>query len=404
MQAIQGRVSPRRTLGKVTWAALAAATSAAMAAPALADSISGPGVTDTTITIGFVAPITGLGINYGTSFEDSANAYWTDAAKKGRRIAGRTVKVVAQDDQFRPDQATLACTRFAESAFLIAGWQGGGNQKACAVAATRGGAPYVTRGFDPSVGESPNFFATSPTSIQEAQILARFITQNMGGAGTKVQYVGSSSQAADALIEAFNKAAQQDGLSVAPAQRVAFNGAAAEVAAAALQVKNAGTQVVASSLAPSQLSILFSTWNSQNFYPRLIIYANDQQAASLCQTLKPEQTAALYAPSPWPTAEYVEKVHPGFRTDFKQIAGHEPTSVDVSVWATMELIERMLQVAGPDITRKSFLDKVGNSTVESPLMGPVTYKPGDHQGAHNEYMTRLSCQEQKMLTSSKVSQ
>jgi len=77
--------------------------------------------------------------------------------------------------------------------------------------------------------------------------------------------------------------------------------------------------------------------------------------------------------------------------------------VDVSVWATMEMIEGMLKVAGPDITRKSFLDKVGSATVETPLMGPVTYKPGDHQGARMEYMTRLSCQDQKMLTFSKVS-
>jgi ABC-type branched-subunit amino acid transport system substrate-binding protein len=387
-----------KTLGLVGAGLLAAAANAAWA-----QSISGPGVTDQFVTIGFAVPITGTGINYGTAFEDAANAYWKWAAAKGQKIAGRTVKVIAQDDQLRPDTATQVCSRLAESSFMIVGWQGSANAKACAAAATRLNTPYVMRGNDPSIGEFSGYFATSPTYAMDGEILARFIRERMGKAGTKVQLGAFNTSTNDVLVDSFEKGAAKQGLSAAPAVRVAFNSPNAEIVSAALKMRDAGTEVAALIFSPAILATVFSTWNAQNYRPKLILYANDQQAASLCETLSPEQTAALYAPNPWPTAEYVEKVQPGFKAAFREFGGREPNSNDVSVWATMEFVNKMLEKAGPDITRDNFFKRVGNTTIETPSLGPVTYKPGDHVSAASQFMLKLSCQEKLFLTDSRVS-
>lgn len=390
--------------GKIGFKALIAGA-ALMAMPAWAQqTISGPGVDANTITIGFEAPITGTGVNYGTSFEDAANAYWKWAAAQGRRIAGRTVKVVAQDDQLKPDVATQVCTRFAETAFLIVGWQGSANAKACAAAANRNGVPYVARGNDASIGDFATYFATSPVYAADAQIFARFIKERMGGPGTKVQFGSFTASTQDVLLNSFEKATKAAGLNHVPPVRVSYTSSNAEIVSAALAMRDAGTQVAVLIWSPAILATVLSTWKAQNYHPKLIMYVNDQQVDMLCGgQLTADQTKELYAPNPWPNADYVEKVQPGFKAAFKQYTGKEPNSNDVSVWATMAFVDAMFQKAGNDITRKTFLERVGNATVETPLLGPVTYKPGNHIDAGSQFMLRLSCADKTLVTDSKVS-
>jgi hypothetical protein len=69
----------------------------------------------------------------------------------------------------------------------------------------------------------------------------------------------------------------------------------------------------------------------------------------------------------------------------------------------MEAVDEMLQKAGPDITRQTFLERVGEATIETRLMGPITYKPGDHQGATSQYMLKLSCEDKRFGNDLKVS-
>jgi ABC-type branched-subunit amino acid transport system substrate-binding protein len=382
----------------VAIAALTAATASAQTA-----SISGPGVDAGTVTLGLAVPITGTGVNYGTKFEDAANAYWKWAAAQGKRVAGHTVKIIVQDDQLRPDTATQVCTRFSENAFLIVGWQGSNNAKACAAAASRAGTPFVTRGNDPTIGEFPTYFATSPTYVADAEIIARFIKDHMGGPGTKVQFGAFSASTNDVLVQSFDKAAKEQGLQLAPAVRVGFTSSSAEQVTAALQIRDAGTQVAAMIFSPGVLATVFSTWNAQNYHPKLILYVNDQQVDFLCGALTPQQTAELYTLSPWPTVEYAEKVQPGFRAAFKQYGGgKDPDSNDISIWATMAFVDAMLQKAGPNITRETFMQRVGNATIETPMLGPVAYKPGNHIDAGSQFMQQLSCQNKALVTLSHV--
>jgi ABC-type branched-subunit amino acid transport system substrate-binding protein len=378
---------------------------AAVIRPATAQtiSISGPGVSGDTLTLGFEAPITGTGVNYGTSFEEAANAYWKWAASQGRKIANKTVKIIAQDDQLRPDTATLVCTRLAEQAFLIVGWQGSVNAKACAAAANRAGTPYVARGNDESIGEFPVYFATSPTYSSDGQILARFIKDTMGGAGTKVMFGAFNTPANEILTKSFEKTAESLGLGVSPSVRIGYTAASAEQVSGALAIRDSGAQVTPLIWSPAVLATAFSTWNAQNYHPKLLLYVNDQQAEFLCNTLTPEQTAALYAPNPWPNVDLVEKVQPGFKQAFQQLTGREPNSNDVSIWTTMAFVDAMFQKAGPDITRAAFLERVGNATIETPFLGPVTYRPGNHIDAGSEFMLKLSCADKALLTYSKVS-
>jgi branched-chain amino acid transport system substrate-binding protein len=103
-----------------------------------------PGITDTEITIGMFAPMSGPLASFGFDPLQAAKMWYEEANKKGG-IHGRKIKVVAEDDKCNPNEAVAVVKKLVtvDKTFIV----NGGSCTAAAVAAQE----FVTREKIPHV-------------------------------------------------------------------------------------------------------------------------------------------------------------------------------------------------------------------------------------------------------------
>jgi branched-chain amino acid transport system substrate-binding protein len=120
---------------------IAAALSAALTGNAAA---ADPGITDTEITIGLFAPMSGQLAAFGLDALQAAKMWYEEANKKGG-IHGRKIKVLVEDDKCSPNDVVAVVKKFitVDKVFLV----NGGSCTAAAVAAQE----FVTREKVPHV-------------------------------------------------------------------------------------------------------------------------------------------------------------------------------------------------------------------------------------------------------------
>jgi len=121
----------------VTKFLLAGAVGAALFA-SLPASAADPGITDSEITIGLFAPLSGPLASFGTDALYAAKMWYEEINKKGG-INGRKIKVLIEDDKANPNDTVAVVKKFVtvDNVFLL----NGGSSTAAAVAAQE----FVTR-------------------------------------------------------------------------------------------------------------------------------------------------------------------------------------------------------------------------------------------------------------------
>ncbi len=120
---------------------IAAALSAALTGNAAA---ADPGITDTEITIGLFAPMSGQLASFGLDALQAARMWYEETNKKGG-IHGRKIKVLVEDDKCNPNDVVAVVKKFitVDNVFMV----NGGSCTAAAVAAQE----FVTREKVPHV-------------------------------------------------------------------------------------------------------------------------------------------------------------------------------------------------------------------------------------------------------------
>src|SRR5207248_5059827 len=140
------------------------------------------GVTDSTITIGLHAPVTGAAPFPTTSFQDGKDLYFNYLNDKGG-INGRKVRVFFEDDGYNPSQAVSVCKKLVQQdhVFLLIGGGGADQIVACAQYAASAGVPYVSEGTnEAAMGKLASAFAESETYKQQSLLLAPYIRNVIG--------------------------------------------------------------------------------------------------------------------------------------------------------------------------------------------------------------------------------
>jgi ABC-type branched-subunit amino acid transport system substrate-binding protein len=349
-------------------------------------------------------PITGAGLAFPTDVQAAASAYWRWQADQHNTIDGRTVTLTVSDDQFSSSVATQNCTQMSANSFLLLGYSGTSVIGACAAVGSRAGVPFVSRGLDPGFGQYTSYFAISPTYSEDGNLIARWVSQQMGGPGTKVSIVTYNTPQFDGLVGNFNDTARQLGFVALPAQRLSATAGAAESNAAALALRDAGAQVVVLDVVSAQLFTIFSTWTAQSFFPKIVMYGSAGQVPTICKTLGSNK-GDVYVPNPWPQADYAAKAEPAFAQAVKKYGMSEADSyVDMAFWSEMEVVDQMLRATSTtgSLTRASFLNKVQTLSINTPLMGPIQYTPTNHLGSRAEYFLKANCATNTLDTVAKV--
>jgi ABC-type branched-subunit amino acid transport system substrate-binding protein len=348
-----------------------------------------PGVTKTTIDIGMHLPISGTALSLGTGIEAQASLYWTWLAGQHKTVDGRTVHLTIANDQFSASAATQVCASMAPNNFILLGWQGSNVVGACAAYASSQGIPYVARGLSPAFGEDKTYFALSPDYAGEGILTASWMRNEMHvPKGSTVGMITYNTAEFNALVDAFETQAKKLGLKVA-VQRISLTASAGEAETAALAVEQAGAKAVYIDIA-NQVFDIFTTFQQQGYFPGIVTYAADSEAADFCPVLSSNKTD-FYALNPTPELDYAKIHDPAFVTAVKKYIGGTPTDTELYFWWQMQLVQQMLLKTGSTLTRANFLKAVADSTISTPLAKPITYTPKNHIGSTNEWMLKLSC-------------
>src|SRR5438067_6729098 len=172
------------------------------------------GITDSTITIGLHAPVTGAAPFPTTSFQDGKDLYFNWLNDHGG-INGRKVNVVFEDDGYNPSQAVTVCKKMVQEAhvFMLVGGGGTDQIVACAKYAAGAGVPYLAEGVsEQGLNTLQNYFALSMTYKAQGLLLAQYMKNVLHV--TKVGMLRGNTANFDDAHAGFLQAAQQNGLQV----------------------------------------------------------------------------------------------------------------------------------------------------------------------------------------------
>jgi branched-chain amino acid transport system substrate-binding protein len=340
------------------------------------------GVTDTTITIGVHAPLTGAAPLKASSFEKGKDLYW-----KGVKIFGRSVKVIFKDDQYNPSHARLVCQEMAEQehAFLLVGGGGTYQIQACAQYAASKGIPYLSAGVtEIGLSQLGNYFAVSMSYPQQAPLLAQYIKKNKkalkwNGQNARVAMVATNTANFDDAVGAFQKA--MPGVRVFRPEKNE-NGASMAGNLCAGTIKN--FDVVFPLTAPTYYLQMAGASKCQPAYVGVgITMGLDQVARTGCQAGGATAGARFFSPAP--AFANSDQFDPSFR--------NKGGTDDIMwlLWGLSRTLHQLFLDAGPNLTREGFIQAAGQADVKTGVYPELHYSPTDHFGANQVHVIKNVC-------------
>jgi branched-chain amino acid transport system substrate-binding protein len=340
------------------------------------------GVTDTTITIGIHAPLTGAAPLKASSFEKGKDLYW-----KGIKIHGRSVRVVFKDDQYNPSHARLVCQEMAEQehAFLLIGGGGTDQIQACAQYAASQGIPYLSAGVTQiGLSQLGNYFAVSMSYPQQAPLLAQYIRKNRkslkwNGSASRVAMVATNTANFDDAVSAFQKAM--------PGVRV-FRPEKNENGASMAGNLCLGTQqnfdVVFPLTAPTYYLQMAGAAKCQPTYVGVgITMGLDQVARTGCQAGRATEGARFFSPAP------AFANSNAFDSRFRAKGGSD--DIMWLLWGISRTLHQLFLDAGPNLSRERFIQTTGQADVRTGVYPELHFSPSDHFGASQVHVLRNVC-------------
>jgi branched-chain amino acid transport system substrate-binding protein len=362
---------------------------------------SGPadrtGVTDKEIVIGVHAPVTGAAPVPQNSFEKGRDVYWNFLKTKGG-VFGRNVRVVFKDDQFNPSRAVQVCREMAEQekAFLLIGAAGSEQITACARYASSKGIPYLSAGVnEDGVTGQATYFALSMTYEQQSPLLAQ-LAKKQGK--SKLAIVVNNSPALNPVVTSMQQAAQKVGLSIVRTSRVNKNASQSETFSEATALKGSGADVVYVLMAPTVFISLATSAQGQAYNPLYIGPGITNGINAVTSAGCPAVAGAKFL-SPFPQLDVIDSLDPDFRPAYKSQTGGDPDDIAISLWGLNKVVGAMLQAAGQDLSRQSFISALtGGKEFATRVFPPVRFSAANHFGSTQTHLLEADCGKRQYKT------
>jgi branched-chain amino acid transport system substrate-binding protein len=342
-----------------------------------------PGVTDTTIKIGYLLPLTGAA-PVPSRFDKGVTAYWNYINARGG-IDGRTVEVVVEDTQSQAEIGKDKAKKLIEDdgVFAIVVLDRLENQEAIG--------RYLN---DRQV---PNLAIQSPADLPADQIwtFAVTIDHRVQGAlvadyfmndleAEKVAVVYENTPTLDPGREAFVAEADDLGLDVVYEQ--AIDPTASDFSNEALALSQSGAEAVWLYMAPTTAAKLANQADAAGFRPTW--FANSiSWGFDLVFAVAPDSLEDARAFSPWlPLSD------PRTRTYQRQYRlqnpGETPDDLGIVGWGVGEIVAEGIRQAGPELGRNSFREALQSMEFEPETWVPLEFGDGVRNGAHEVAVLR----------------
>ncbi len=325
---------------------------------------SGPGdstgVTDSTITIGVHAPVTGAAAIPQQSFQRAVGVYF-DAINRAGGINGRKVEVLFKDDGFDPNRARTECKRMAEQekAFLLIGGAGADQIDACARYAAAAGVPYLSAGVHetrPGLGplaNLPTYFALSLTYEQQVPLLARLVKQQFGS--DKVGLIVADNDSLNNFYTVAEAGLRRTiGGNLALARRIPKN-TTSDAPAIGTQICQSGVKAVVWNASPSSLI------NVSKAMACRVVFVGPGLSNGLNVVADigcPNVDKAMFY-SPFPGMDVMRQDAAFVKAYRDKNGGSNPDDIGAAMYGVEKLVGEMLRATGKGLTRQSFMQTIG---------------------------------------------
>ncbi len=358
------------TTGASTGTAPTGSTGSATTGPSAGHTASAPGITPTTIKVGFITSVTGdASSNFATS-DVGAKAYF-DAVNKAGGVDGRQIQLVTADDTSSPAGALAATQRLlAEGVFGIIPDSSYffGSYKVT----TQAGVPIVGSGFDgPEWGEQPNtnMFSTTgginPTHAEvQADIPAVGLFKSIGVHNVGALAYGISPSSTQSVKD-LKTALQAEGLTMGY-ENLSVPFGTTDVSADVLSMKNAGNDMAVCSCVQSTVLALVTGLGQSGSKAKSLSFASadsslfaDPTAVAAAQGLYYSSTIPpldINNPAAGTFEANIKAVDPGY------VMGTNPSFGITDAYLEAQLMVDGLQVAGQNPTRQSFITNLTKVT------------------------------------------
>ena len=356
------------------------------------------GVTDTKIRIGIHAPITGAAPFPQNAFDKGKDVYWKFLAEKGG-LFGRNVEIVFRDDQFNPSRAVQVCREMVEQekVFILMGAAGSEQITACARYANSKGVPYLSAGVneDGLTGLS-TYFATSQTYAQQHPALVSYIANKLKK--TKLAIVLNNTPALNETQQSITKLAQGAGLNIVRESRIGKNASDSELLSEANALRTSGAEVVYLLTSPVNFVKLATKGQAQAYSPVYmgpgITNGINIVAEAGCPAIGP---AKFF--SPFPQLDVIDQLDPDYQKSYQKYNGGKGDDIGLAEWGLSKVVGAMLQAAGKDLSRQSFLGALESGKEFNTNVYPtVSYSGAIRFGAKSAHLLEADCNTRKFKT------
>jgi branched-chain amino acid transport system substrate-binding protein len=348
------------------------------------NTASAPGVTATTIKVGFITSKTGAASSTFSTADTGAKAYF-DAINKAGGINGRQIQMVTADDtssstgaltatQFLLNQGVFAI--LVDSAYFFGAFR----------AAEQAGVPVVGGGFDGQEwGVKPNTNMFSVTGGQnpthpevQADIPAAGLFQSLGVTNVGGLAYGIS-PSSTASIKDLKTAIEGKGLKMGY-ENLSVPFGTVDVTSSVLAMKSAKIDMAVCSCVQSTVIAMVSGLKQGGVNVKSLSFASAD--SSLFKDATASQAAqGLYYSSTIPPLDTNNAASNTFQANIKAAdptyqSGTYPSFGTTDAYLSAALFAKGLQVAGQNPTRKSYIDGLTGVTgwnADGLLASPVSF-------------------------------
>lgn len=365
-----------------------------------------PGVTDTEITIGLFAPMSGQLANFGFDPLQAAKMWYDEVNKKGG-IAGRKIKVIVEDDKCNPTEVVAVVKKLVtvDNVFLL----NGGSCTAPAVAAqefvTREKVPFVmlNAAGDGAVMPPTRYVygAFGGTQRSVGATLMEFAVKELKG--KKIAYFADDNEFGNSNFATAKATAERLGVQIVTAERLA-PGKTTDVTAPMLKARQAQPDVIISAAYPAGTVLLAQKYAEFGMtkIPFVIAVQGIPDPAVFAKNV--DNDAALgnvYYSSPLNDLTDGPKQQKWIAMYKQYYPDRKPTAFMTYGLPSAMAITRALEKVGRDLTREKFIAAMDQTNFESDILaGPTTFGPDRRDGYRSSIFIKFDGKTYKLMPGS----
>jgi glycine hydroxymethyltransferase len=183
-------------------------------------------------------------------------------------------------------------------------------------------------------------------------VIAGLIKNKLGK--TKVAIVLNNTPALNETQRSITQAIEAAGLEIVRQSRIGKNASDSELLSEANQLRGSGAEVVYILTSPVNFIKLATNAYAQAFSPVWTGPGITNGLNIVTEAGCPAISGAKFL-SPFPQLDVIDKLDPDFKPAYTKHAGGTPDDIGLVEWGLNKVLHRMLDAAGKDLSRQSFL-------------------------------------------------